>query len=375
MAYHITVLTVSEPIPSWTQSGNPRFVPWSDGSPITFPDPVLSTITIADDDSLFQSGFYTPGETDQTLAEDASFGFGASQVTVPAGTALSNFLASNLRGPDGAQFVALFPRSFVPEDLGDELGGRHSVLIIPLAQTTADGGTTYPVFDPSKTYVYTGVRGIGQAGDHVPYAMPCFVEGSLIRTAQGPRPVQTLRPGDLLETLDHGPRPILWIGHRRADAAHLDLRPQDRPIRLAAGALGPGRPARDLRVSPQHRVLLRSAIAARMLGSEETLVAARHLIGQPGISVQTDDRPVTYWHILMDRHEVIEAEGAWTESLYPGPVALRAFSPAQVAQIHALLPDLAQNGPPPFARPVPTGRQARQLSLRHLRNARPLVRA
>jgi len=375
LIYSITVLTVSTRIPTDLYDAALVDSPWSgDRAPIVFDDPVLSTIRISDDDPNLEMGFYTPSEDDQKLVEPATIGFGDSAVTLPAGTALTNYVGSVIGGADGSRFVLLFPRTFEADGFGVELGDRHSVLVIPMARTI-DGVSRFPVFDPSQPLTYITRYDIGPSLDALPYAIPCFAEGSLIRTSNGPRPVEALRVGDLLETLDHGLRPILWLGSRHADRAHLDLRPQDRPIRLAAGALGPGCPLRDLVVSPQHRMLMRSAIAARMLGSAEALVAARHLLGQPGITVDGSGSPVTYWHILMARHEVIQAEGAWTESLYPGPVALQAFSPAQVAQIHAVLPDLALTGPPSFARPVPTGRQARQLSHRHLRNAKPLMRA
>ncbi|QBX34764.1 Hint domain-containing protein [Paracoccus liaowanqingii] len=374
MSYQITVLTLADKITSATNMGNWRWAPWTDRQPIVFNDPVLTTIHLSDDDPDFNSSYYTPDEDDQKLLEPATFGYGDAAVTYPVGTGLANFQGSIIEGQDGNQFFAVFPRLLVQGDFGDEIGDRHSVLIFPLARSI-DGQTVFPDFTLDQTYTYISFRNIGILSDSMPYAVPCFAEGTLIRTDRGPRPIQTLRPGDRVATLDHGPQPILWLGHRRIDAAHLDLRPQDRPIRIAAGALGPGRPGRDMLVSPQHRMLLRSAIAGRMLGSEETLVAARHLIGQPGIGLRRGDRPVTYWHLLTGRHEVIEAEGAWSESLYPGPMALNAFSPGQVAQIHAALPHLRTEGAGPFARPVPTGRQARQLLQRHLRNAKPLVRA
>ncbi|WP_169308780.1 Hint domain-containing protein [Paracoccus gahaiensis] len=375
MSYQITVLTLADRITSATDEGNREFAPWTDRQPIVFTDPVLTTIRISDDDPHFNSGLYSPGEDQQKLLDPVTFGYGATAVTVPAGTALSNFQGSIIAGQGSDRFFAMFPRTLIQGDLGDEIGDRHSVLIFPLSRVE-NGETVFPVFTLDQTYTFVSFRSIYATDDSVPYApMPCFAEGTLIRTAEGPRPIQTLRPGDLVATLDHGLQPILWLGHRRADAAHLDLRPQDRPIRLAPGSLGPGRPLRDMLVSPQHRMLLRSAIAARMLGSEDTLVAARHLIGQPGIALRGGDDPVTYWHLLLARHEVIEAEGAWTESLYPGPIALQAFSSLQLAQIHAVLPRLHLDGPPPFARPVPSGRQARQLLHRHLRNAKPLVRA
>ncbi len=93
-----------------------------------------------------------------------------------------------------------------------------------------------------------------------------------------------------------------------------------------AGALGPGHPARPLVVSPQHRILVRSAIAQRMFGSAEVLVAAKQLLSLDGIDVAQDLETVEYFHILFDRHEIVFAKGTETESLYTGPQALRGIA-------------------------------------------------
>ncbi|MGR3200295.1 MAG: Hint domain-containing protein [Paracoccus sp. (in: a-proteobacteria)] len=323
----------------------------------------------------------SPDERDQRLLQPATFGSGNTAVTVDAGTQLSNWLGAVMSGPvrldaDGAevadQFVMMFPRTLDPGELGTELGDRRSVLALPLPQEV-DGRQVFPEFDQSLTYSYSKVSLIGSGYESLSYAAACFAHGTMIRTTTGLPPVEDLRVDDLVVTLGHGPRPALWIGNRLADPLHLDLRPQDRPIGIAAGALGDGQPRRRLVVSPQHRLLIGSAFAGRMFGCPEVLVAARHLVGQPGISVA----PVTasrYWHVLLKHHDLIDAEGAWSESLYPGPVALAAYPEGQRQQIRAALPALAE-GPPPTARPVPGGRKARQLSARHRRNNKPLVAA
>lgn len=374
MDYSITVLTLSRAIPTGASGINTR-VPWTHGGPISFTDPVLSTATVTDDDPLFNTSRYSQTESGQTLTTATTFGSGTSTVTVAAGTRLTNFTGSILQDSDGAQFVAIFPREFIAGSEGPELGNKFSAMIFPLSRSV-NGVQVQGVFDPTRTYTYQGVRQANQTADGVAYAVPqaspCFVQGTLILTADGPRPIETLRAGDLVATLDAGWQPILWLGYRQAD---LDLRPQDAPIRIAAGALGAGAPARDLRVSPQHRMLVRSPVAVRLVGASETLVAARHLLGPAGIEVQRPDGPVIYWHLLLARHHVISAEGAWTESLYPGPMAMLGFTPCQRAQIRAALPDLDRHGPPAFARPVTGGRQARQLTQRHVKNAKPLVGA
>ena len=99
----------------------------------------------------------------------------------------------------------------------------------------------------------------------------------------------TLAEGDLVRTLDHGLQPVRWVGARRLSAAELAAAEKLRPIRIRAGALGPGTPRADLLVSPQHRVLVRSRIAQRMFGTDEVLVAAKQLLQIDGID--NDNRP------------------------------------------------------------------------------------
>src|SRR6056297_2625673 len=85
----------------------------------------------------------------------------------------------------------------------------------------------------------------------------CFTAGTMIDTPLGPRPVERLAAGDAVLTLDHGAQPLLWAGGSAFDAAALRARPRLTPIRIPAGALGPGNLSRDTLVSPQHRLLLR----------------------------------------------------------------------------------------------------------------------
>lgn len=207
--------------------------------------------------------------------------------------------------------------------------------------------------------------------------IPCFTAGTTIRTPKGPCAVETLCPGDRVVTADHGTQVVRWIGKRSLSAAELVAAEHLRPVCIAAGALGPGQPERDLRVSPQHRMLVRSRIAQRMFEADEVLVAACHLIGLPGITRDDSLRPVTYVHLMFDRHEVIFAEGAPSESLYPGPMAMRALGATAAREILDLFPDLAildsQRLMP--ARVLVPGRRGRQMAERHLRNHAALLAA
>lgn len=201
----------------------------------------------------------------------------------------------------------------------------------------------------------------------------CYTTGTEIRTINGRTPVEMLQPGDLVWTLDHGFQPLRWIGSRVVTGARIATAGQLCPITIAAGAMGDNLPWRDLRVSPQHRMLMRSVIAGRMFGCSEVLVAAKSLVGLAGICVDPCEDGVTYWHLLFDAHEIIDANGALSESFYPGPEALKSLDQRAKAEIMEQFPALKscqteQVFPP--ARPFVQGSKARKLVSRHITNDR-----
>ncbi|MBC9247755.1 Hint domain-containing protein [Paracoccus sp. 11-3] len=203
--------------------------------------------------------------------------------------------------------------------------------------------------------------------------VPCFVTGTLIETDQGQCRVETIAVGDLVMTRDHGLQPVRWRSSRRIGPDELRTNPKLLPIRIAAGALGANQPSRDLLVSPQHRILVRSAIARRMFGADELLVPARQLLDLPSVSIVQDAHDVTYVHLMFDHHEVLMSNGAQTESLYPGPQALAALGEKAEQEIMTIFPWLSSAdacfGP---ARAFATGLRARKLIDRHIRHNRPL---
>lgn len=204
--------------------------------------------------------------------------------------------------------------------------------------------------------------------------VPCFLRGTMIETADGPVAVESLKVGDLVRTMDHGLQPLRWIGCARLDASALQRKPKLRPIRVRAGALGQGMPESDLFLSPQHRVLVRSQIAQRMFCADEVLVAATHLTEIDGIEVVEDDTDVVYYHMLFDRHEVVFSNGAATEAMYTGDQAMKAVGEIARAEIFALFPQLQdRRESAASAKPIASGRKARNMVARHVRNGRELV--
>jgi hypothetical protein len=171
----------------------------------------------------------------------------------------------------------------------------------------------------------------------------CFTPGTEIRTCDGLRRIEDLRQGDRIQTKDNGLQEIIWTGSRRMTGARLYAMPELRPIRFCAGALGIGRPREDLLVSPQHRMLVRGPAAMALFNSAEVLIAAEHLVNDQSILVDHELREVTYVHILLERHQIIWANGLETESFHPSNTALDTIEASQRAGLLQLLPGLEEN--------------------------------
>jgi hypothetical protein len=167
----------------------------------------------------------------------------------------------------------------------------------------------------------------------------CFTPGTVITTPQGDRPVEELREGDRIVTRDNGIQQIRWLGRRALTGHDLARAPQMRPILIQRGALGDNLPEYDILVSPQHRLLLTSTKSQLYFEDREVLAAAKHLTGMPGID-EVGTLGVTYIHFMFDQHEVVLANGAWSESFQPGTNVLRGMGAEQREEILRLFPEL-----------------------------------
>jgi hypothetical protein len=106
--------------------------------------------------------------------------------------------------------------------------------------------------------------------------------------------VETLAAGDLVVTATGRHARVAWVGHRRVHRAT--------PVRIEAGAFGPSQPIRDLVLSPDHAVF-----------ADSVLIPVRHLVNGSTIRHEPVDA-VTYWHVELDRHDIMLAEGLPCES-------------------------------------------------------------
>ena len=186
--------------------------------------------------------------------------------------------------------------------VGEASNGSYYLITVKSTATspTVPAGTagTGPLDNVSDTSTYWTIRA-GQPG--------CFVAGTLIATPAGLVPVEDLAPGDLVLTEDGRTMPVRWAGRTTVSRVFADpLRIM--PVRIKAGALGENLPARDLLVSPGHAIRIGDA-----------LIHAAALVNGTSV-VREEEMPMvfTYYHVELDTHALLLAEGAPAESFLEG---------------------------------------------------------
>ena len=214
------------------------------------------------------------------------------------------------------------------------------------------------------------------AGDLVPLpsSIPCVARGTLITTDHGDVPVESLKPGSRVLTQDNGFQKLILTMSRIVEKSDLQKNEKFYPVHITAGALGLGLPKRDLIVSRQHRMAVRSNIVKHMFTSETALVAAIRLTELPGIYIDETVDHVEYFHLVFEQHEVIFAEGAPTESFLASIEAKNILSSAQWDEFSTLFPKAHENGF--YENPshvIPSRLAQKELIRRHVKNDKYLL--
>lgn len=238
--------------------------------------------------------------------------------------------------------------------------------------STEEAAAWFTSIIPSDaTNVTTIISGAGSSlSTTYDTAITCFCRGTVIETASGNTPIEALKAGDLVMTMDNGLQPILWIGSTKVNADQMAANPKLRPICISAGAISPGLPTRDLYVSRQHRMLINSSVAKSQFNDEAVLISTIKLTALPGIYIDDVQNETEFFHILFDEHQVIYSNGAPSESLLLGQEAHKALPKDAVAEIRSLFPQLfsSQNQVNP-ARFIPSNKQQKALAAEHVRAA------
>lgn len=235
--------------------------------------------------------------------------------------------------------------SYVGGPYGHVAGATSPAMLFSGSTGQTTTGTLYsPVAYKAGDNIGSTLRGLGH-NNYAPSASAlniCYLAGTMIATPQGEVPVESLRAGDLVLTHDHGAQPLAWTSASHVTPADLDLAPNKRPVRIAAGALGNGLPRRDVDVSPQHRVLVTDA------EGHEYLISARHLMmsGQPGVTLRPLTGEFDLIHIAFADHHIVIAEGAAMESFFTGAMAVRALPLPQRLGLIATFPEVGRGENP-----------------------------
>lgn len=269
-------------------------------------------------------------EYDDNMRVEAEFGLQLRDPNDPSGT-IYNVVAFNINEGGGASYSTVEGLAFV-----GGVGGFPPIGV-PLEVISTQEG-------PSVAYGALA-------------SPPCFTTDALIATPTGDVAVQELRPGDLVLTRDHGAQPLKWLGCARFPASLVSRDLRFRPVIVRAGAFGPGRPAHDMSLSPQHRVLVEDWRAPLFFGEAEVLVPIIHLVNDHSILQDTRSKDVAYFHLLFDRHEIICANGLSCESL----LAVGGATCATSREVLNLFPDLKSCHRHSMVRPCVQGRAARLL--------------
>ncbi len=261
---------------------------------------------IDDDDPNFNET--TGSDASQPLAEAITI----DGITYPAGShVVVNYVLTDDNGFEGFSIT-----------IGDVNSGNN---------TTTAFITNQPMV-PGQTYTFTSEGNIGGNAGARPYSeFACFTAGTFVDTPDGPRKIDTLIPGDLVSTLENGPQPVRWVGKRTMPGIS-----KMAPITIQAGTLGAHH---DLRVSPNHRMLVDDALAQLLTGFDGVLVAAKHLVNDSNIR-REECGFVTYVHLMFDQHEIITTQGCRSESYFYDPASQNGLNSEQAQELSILFPDL-----------------------------------
>lgn len=211
------------------------------------------------------------------------------------------------------------------------------------------------IYDNGAAAPTSGVVGIGPITFFDPTVW-CFARGTMIETDRGEVAIEALMADDMVRTADNGFRPLRWVGSTTVKATGSKA-----PILFRKGAIGN---TQDLLVSPAHRVLLQDWQAEILFGTKELLASAQSLVNDHSI-IRHEMEEVEYFHILLDQHEIVFANGAPSESFHPGDADVGTMAQEARDEIFSLFPQLAtdQDSYGPAARATLRPQEAALLAL------------
>jgi hypothetical protein len=133
----------------------------------------------------------------------------------------------------------------------------------------------------------------------------CFLAGTRIKTTKGDVRIEELRIGDNVLTTSGETKAIKFIGSRQVSRERTQPWNGEGPVKISRFATNGKVPHSDLYVSPWHAIYV-----------DNMLIPAKYLVN--GVTIVADAKPealsLTYFHVELDTHEAILAEGLAVES-------------------------------------------------------------
>jgi len=232
----------------------------------------------------------------------------------------------------------------VLSDIADDPNGSADLVANNVLDVTENGVTHTLQLDPTQDFAgdFFHLFADPTAGtDIVENTTPCYCPGTLILAERGEVPVEKLEIGDLVMTRSGMLRPIKWIGRRGYSGRFVLGRKDILPVCIKADALGENMPRRDLWISPHHAMYFQGDFpAADAACRDGVLIEAKDLVNGATIVQAESIETIEYFHIELDTHDVIIAEGAMSESFIDDD-SRGMFHNAQ--EFYVLYPDAAGN--------------------------------
>ncbi|OWU84363.1 hypothetical protein ATO6_14715 [Oceanicola sp. 22II-s10i] len=174
-------------------------------------------------------------------------------------------------------------------------------------------------------------------------AFNAFARGTIIKTADGPCAIEDLRPGMMVETLEHGPQPVRWIGSMTmVSTAPVEDPAQSRLTRVTPGRFGYERPATELMVGPGARILHRPDALQDDDVRGHAYTAVTDFVDGDSVFEVSPMTPVETFHICLDEHATIRANGLPVETYHPGYYLQDGMGPNKLALFMSLFPHLTE---------------------------------
>lgn len=156
--------------------------------------------------------------------------------------------------------------------------------------------------------------------------MTCFAPETMILTAEGEQPVEWLETGVRVVTRDHGSQPLAAVLRVTRSPGWFAENPAHCPIVVAPGGLDHVLPVDRLALMGNHRLLLRDPLAEMYFGFNEVLVPLHAWQSSDYLQPVVPENPVTFTFLLFEQHEIVQAEGVWSESFFPDAYSMSALA-------------------------------------------------